>query len=64
MEDISYGKTLSGWGSFTYRAGEGSGAFGKVTNMQDGVRATWSRIRKAADGAGLAADMQGSWGKR
>ena len=49
---------------FTYRMGEGSGTFREVTNMQDGVRATWSRIRKEPGGAGLVADLQDGGRKR
>jgi hypothetical protein len=37
---------------------------GKVTNLQEGARAMWSRIRKETGGAGLVADMQGLRGKR
>ena len=41
-----------------------AGAFGRVTNLQEGVGATWSRIRKEADGAGVVADTRDAQGKR
>ena len=41
-----------------------AGAFGKVTDLQEGAWATWSRIRKGADGAGVVTDMQGLRGNR
>src|ERR1019366_10558279 len=41
-----------------------AGAFGRVTNLQEGERATWSWIRKEPGGARVVADMQGLRGKR
>jgi hypothetical protein len=41
-----------------------AGAFGRVTNLQEDVRATWSRIRKEPGGAGLVADLQDAGRKR
>src|ERR1700675_1093557 len=40
-----------------------AGSFGRVTNLQEGERATWSQIRKEPGGARAVADMQGCGGK-
>jgi hypothetical protein len=60
LRKIHYHSEVALWigCNFGFKFTSPAGAFGKVTNLQEGVRATWSRIRKEAGGGGPVADMQ------